>query len=115
MTVSCAWPRKTSFPNLALVFLMPSFRVRVSWNNEHIVVPVPEDLFAKGTVTELLQLATNRFRQYSSVTFDVDNSFVKILTADGFAFAPSDALSSVLKDDDHLVVRSLYTTQNLLL
>jgi hypothetical protein len=78
-------------------------------------VPVPEDLFAKGTVTELLQLATNRFRQYSSVTFDVDNSFVKILTADGFAFAPSDALSSVLKDDDHLVVRSLYTTQNLLL
>lgn len=79
------------------------FRVRVSWNSEKLVIPVGSDLLSTGTVTDLLAVASTRFRQYSN-SFDPENNFIQLLTDDGFAFAPTDALQNVLKNDDNLKV-----------
>lgn len=84
---------------------MSGLRLRVSWNSEKLVVPVSRQVLDTGSVADLLALVTARFRQFSTVSFDADNSFVQLLTADGFAFAQADSLHSVLTSDDHLVVR----------
>ena len=40
---------------------MDSIRLRVNWNAERVIVPVPAESFKTGTVADLLLLASKRF------------------------------------------------------